>query len=55
MGSIATVRRTRSLTKLRFRGQVTDGKITRWEETLDANYIQAFERIGYYMEQAKAT
>ena len=39
-------------TKLRFKGWMSIGKITRLEETLDANYIQAFERFVFYQQQA---
>ena len=39
-------------TKLRFKGWMSAGKITRLEETLDANYIQAFERFVFYQQQA---
>ncbi len=40
-------------TKLRFKGWMSAGKITRLEETLDANYIQAFERFVFYQQQAE--
>lgn len=37
---------------LRFRGWVTNGLLTRIEETLDARYIEAFERFVFHMQVA---
>ena len=38
--------------RVRFRGWVTDGLLTRLEETHDARYIEAFERFVFFMETA---
>lgn len=38
--------------KLRFRGWVKNGLITRLEEYHDAAYIEAFERFVHYMQSA---
>jgi ketosteroid isomerase-like protein len=38
--------------KLRFRGWVRDGLLARIEETLDARYIEAFERMVFHLQTA---
>lgn len=38
--------------KLRFRGWVKDGLLVRIEETLDARYIEAFERLVFHLQTA---
>lgn len=40
--------------KLRFRGWVANGLLTRIEETLDAKYIEAFERLVFHLQTAGA-
>ncbi len=38
--------------KLRFRGWMRDGLLARIEETLDARYIEAFERMVFHLQTA---
>lgn len=42
-------------TKLRFRAWLHNGRITKMEETLDARYIETFERFVFFMQQEAAS